>query len=240
MYTCPALVHVINVFPPVLSLFSRPSAHAASILCLQASTASCSPAAFHPTALEALCQLCSALMALTAAVCCQLEVAQPLLAAGIHKEAVNQLKDGVKAMANHLVKCMDLLDKGTVQHAWPAPPAHLLQGLAPAVCAMVKPLLHLALASAASIFGTNDNHCSSSSSPLLIPKELCSMVVLEHVLGELDNAVGGCTGRHAPAGGGASASCAGAAVCAATTSRGCAGTARCAAFYHAFHEASKY
>lgn len=116
-------------------------------------------------------------MALTAAVYCQPEVAQPLLAAGIHKEAINQLKDGVKAMANHLVKCMDLLHKDATQHAWPAPPAHLLQGLAPAVRAMVKPLLHLALASAASIFGTSASQCSSSSRPL-IPKELCSMVVL--------------------------------------------------------------
>eukprot|EP00775_Hariotina_reticulata_P010798 gene10798-10954_t len=115
-------------------------------------------------------------MALTTAVCCRPEIAQPLLAAGIHKEAVNQLKDGVKAMANHLVKIMELLDKDVAPHAWPAPPAHLLQALVPAVCAMVKPLLHLALASAASIFGTNASHCNSSSPA--ISKELCSMVVL--------------------------------------------------------------
>jgi hypothetical protein len=129
-----------------------------------------SSTAQHPKALAALQELAAGTMQLAAAVCCEPEVALPMISAGSHAAAMDQLKGAVKALTNHLVAAVEATTTAQQQ----AQQAQML--LVPALSAAAQPLLHMALTtagfmSAAAAAAASDNSSSQHA-------KMCSMSAL--------------------------------------------------------------
>jgi hypothetical protein len=156
---------------------------AASQACSQAEHSMCSSASqqavstLHLKDIECLCQLSTATLQLSSAVCCDPAVALPLVSAGTRNPALEQLKEAVKSLTSMWTACMIRLQQqdvhgpaGDSEYAGhPAGSQHAWQCLIPSLAASVRHLLHMSVTSADFLSGT-----SSSSQQT----EMCSMAAL--------------------------------------------------------------
>jgi len=174
-------------FHPGVSLALQMLCGSARAACNQAESSICSStilqeAALHGKDLECLCQLSTATLQLSSAICCDPEVALPLISSGSHASALDQLKGAVKSLTNLWASCMAGLQQQDMQQhaqheaAGGAGPGsassskQAWQGLVPSLAASLKHLLHMSVTSAEFV-------CSSSSSQQ-VPREMCSMSAL--------------------------------------------------------------
>lgn len=140
--------------------------------------------------LDCLCQLSTATLQLSAAICCDPAVALPLISSGTHASALEELKHAVKALTTMWTSCMQHLQQSQQQQdgvsGFAGNPAHAgsssqhaWQGMTPSLAASVKHLLHMSVTSAefvsSSSIGGGSIGCGSSQA---VPKEMCSMSVL--------------------------------------------------------------
>lgn len=144
-----------------------------------------------PKDLDCLCQLSTATLQLSSAICCDPAVALSLISAGTHASALEELKHAVKALTTMWTCCMQHLQHsqqqqgvvpgfaGSLAHAGSSS-QHAWQGMIPSLAASVKHLLHMSVTSAefvssSSSTGGGSSGCGSSQA---VPKEMCSMSVL--------------------------------------------------------------
>jgi hypothetical protein len=133
----------------------------------------------HPKDLDCFCQLSTATLQLSSAICCDPAVALPLISCGTHTPALDQLKGAVKALTNMWGLCMEQLmqQQGNLLHQG-GPLSGSQQAWQcvtfPALAASVKHLLHMAVTSAEFVGSSSSNGNSSQQ----VPKEMCSMSAL--------------------------------------------------------------
>lgn len=153
---------------------------AARQACCQAESSISSAAqpagALHPKDLDCFCQLSTATLQLSSAICCDPAVALPLISCGTHTPALDQLKGAVKALTNMWGLCMEhLMQQGNLQQRRPL--SGIQQAwqcvIVPALATSVKHLLHMAVTSA-ELVSSNGSGAGSQK----VPKEMCSMSAL--------------------------------------------------------------
>lgn len=155
---------------------------AARQACSQAEHIICSSAAQHAASalhskdLDCLCQLSTATMQLSSAICCDPAVARPLISAGTHTPALDEIKAAVKSLTSMWTACMDSLKQQQAMHGpagdhTHAGSQHAWQCLIPSLATSLKCLLHMSITSAE--FISNIGNGSQQTSI-----EMCNMSAL--------------------------------------------------------------
>lgn len=154
--------------------------------------------------LDCLCQLSTATLQLASAVCCDPEVALPLISSGSHTAALDQLKGAVKSLTNLWASCMTLLqqqqqdqhqEQRQGQHQQPhsasSSSQQALQALVPSLAASFKHLLHMSVTTAQFVSrNSSSSNTSTSSSSQQVPREMCSMSALNLAWANLTRLLG--------------------------------------------------